>query len=42
MVLLKARAIMEYNGEGWFALHPLVVELLDSLGESPWLSTPMA
>jgi len=30
MVLLKSRAVMEYNGEGWFAVHPLVVELLDS------------
>jgi len=28
MVLLNARAILEYNGEGWFDLHPLVRELL--------------
>ena len=30
MVLLKSRAIMEYNGEGWYAIHPLVAELLAS------------
>jgi len=29
MVLLKARAILEYNGEAWFCIHPLVEELLD-------------
>jgi hypothetical protein len=34
MVLLKARAIMEYNGEAWFALHPLVAELLESVDGS--------
>lgn len=28
MVLLQAKAILEYNGEGWFAVHPLVKELL--------------
>jgi len=33
MVLLKARAIMEYNGEGWFALHPLVAELLETVSD---------
>lgn len=33
MVLLKARAVIEYNGEGFFAVHPLVVELLDSMAE---------
>ena len=31
MVLLKSRAIMEYNnGGGWYAIHPLVAELLAS------------
>ncbi|MCP4655885.1 MAG: AAA family ATPase [bacterium] len=29
MVLLQAKAILEYNGEGWFAVHPLVHELLE-------------
>lgn len=33
MVLLKARAIMEYNGEGWFALHPLVAELIETASD---------
>ena len=33
MVLLKARAVIEYDGTGWFAVHPLVVELLDSAPE---------
>jgi len=28
MVLLKARAVLEYNGEQWFRVHPLVEELL--------------
>jgi len=28
MVLLKARAVLEYNGEQWFRVHPLVQELL--------------
>ena len=28
MVLLRARAIIEYDGKGWFAVHPLVKELL--------------
>ncbi len=29
MVLLKAKAVLEYNGEAWFAIHPLVRELLE-------------
>ena len=26
--LLRARAIQEFNGEGWFGVHPLVVDIL--------------
>ena len=26
--LLKAKALQEFNGEGWFGVHPLVVDLL--------------
>jgi hypothetical protein len=26
--LLRARAIQEFNGEGWYGVHPLVVDLL--------------
>lgn len=29
MVLLQTRAVIEYNGEQWFAVHPLVEELLE-------------
>ena len=29
MVLLQAKAVIEYNGEQWFAVHPLVKELLE-------------
>ena len=35
MVLLKARAIIEYNGVGWFSVHPLVKELLDLMPHQP-------
>ena len=31
-ILLKACAIVEYNGEGWFGVHPLVIENLKALG----------
>lgn len=31
-ILLKACAIVEYNGEGWFGVHPLVIENLKTLG----------
>lgn len=30
MVLLQARALMEYNGEGWYSIHPLVRELVET------------
>ena len=29
MVLLQTRAVIEYNGEQWFAVHPLAEELLE-------------
>ena len=29
MLLLQTRALMEYNGEGWYSVHPLVCELLE-------------
>jgi hypothetical protein len=32
MVLLQAKAVLEYNGEQWFAVHPLVKELVESRG----------
>lgn len=31
-ILLKACALVEYNGEGWFGVHPLVVKNLQTLG----------
>ena len=31
-ILLRSCAIVEYNGEGWFGVHPLVMENLKSLG----------
>jgi hypothetical protein len=30
MILLKAQAVVEYNGEGWYSVHPLVRELLET------------
>lgn len=30
MVLMQARALVEYNGEGWFSVHPPVRELLET------------
>ncbi len=30
--LLRARAIQEFNGEGWFGVHPLVVDILRDQG----------
>lgn len=30
--LLRARAIQEFNGEGWFGVHPLVVDILAEQG----------
>jgi hypothetical protein len=26
--LLRGRAVQEFNGQGWFGVHPLVVDLL--------------
>ena len=31
-LLLKCCALIEYNGEGWFGVHPLIVENLKRLG----------
>ncbi|MBW2664102.1 MAG: hypothetical protein JRD93_19520, partial [Deltaproteobacteria bacterium] len=31
-LLLKSCALVEYNGEGWFGVHPLVIENLKDLG----------
>jgi hypothetical protein len=31
--LLRARAVQEFNGEGWYGVHPLVVDLLAELGK---------
>ena len=28
--LLRARAVQEFNGKGWFGVHPLVVDILKS------------
>ena len=30
--LLRGRAIQEFNGEGWFGLHPLIVDILKEQG----------
>ena len=30
MLLLQSRALVEYNGEGWFRVHPLVRELIST------------
>ncbi len=31
-ILLRSCALVEYNGEGWFGVHPLVMENLKTLG----------
>ena len=31
-LLLKCCALIEYNGEGWFGVHPLIIENLEKLG----------
>ena len=31
-LLLKCCALIEYNGEGWFGVHPLIIENLKKLG----------
>jgi len=33
--LLRARAVQEFNGEGWYGVHPLVVDLLAELKALP-------
>jgi hypothetical protein len=30
--LLRARAIQEFNGDGWFGVHPVVVDILKEQG----------
>lgn len=35
--LLRARAIQEFNGERWFGVHPLVVDILSDQGKIPCL-----
>ena len=30
--LLRARAVQEFNGAGWFGVHPLVVDILKQQG----------
>lgn len=31
--LLRARAVQEFNGEGWYGVHPLVVDILKRQGQ---------
>jgi len=31
-VLLRSRAVLEFNGKGWFGVHPLVVDILADQG----------
>lgn len=33
--LLRSRAVQEFNGEGWFGVHPLVVDTLKEHGVLP-------
>ena len=37
--LLHARAVQEFNGKGWFGVHPLIVDFLSSLGDLPELES---
>jgi hypothetical protein len=30
--LLRSRAVQEFNGDGWFGVHPLVVDILKEQG----------
>jgi len=30
--LLRSRAVLEFNGKGWFGVHPLVVDILADQG----------
>ncbi len=34
-ILLRSCALVEYNGEGWFGVHPLVMDNLKALGRLP-------
>ncbi len=34
-ILLRSCALVEYNGEGWFGVHPLVIDNLKELGRLP-------
>ncbi len=33
--LLRSRAVQEFNGKGWFRVHPLVVDILKTQGRLP-------
>lgn len=33
--LLRAQAVLEFNGNGWFGVHPLVVDILNEQGRIP-------
>lgn len=33
--LLRSRAVQEFNGKGWFGVHPLVVDVLKTQGRLP-------
>lgn len=33
--LLRSRAVQEFNGKGWFGVHPLVVDILRTQGRLP-------
>lgn len=33
--LLRSRAVQEFNGRGWFGVHPLVVDILKTQGQLP-------
>ena len=35
--LLHARAVQEFNGQGWFGVHPLIVDFLGTLDDRPEL-----
>jgi hypothetical protein len=37
--LLSDRAVQEFNGERWFGVHPLVVDLLNAQGRIPFAPT---
>jgi hypothetical protein len=37
--LLRSRAVQEFNGERWFGVHPLVVDILVKQGKIPQSST---